>query len=820
MNFPRNQAGRFARARASTLAVAATPAAVADRRSPGNPSRFLRGMGAGGCAALVALLMTTLSANAFAATAPAVTAGHPRLILDAPTLSALRKNAAANTTEWKMLKSVCDSYIGGTVNYPTGTAYPNLPNLGSGYQGESYLPALLSEALCYQTLRTTNTTAAATYGAKAVDILMKMAAPYGSKGWNPNSDDGYAMRFYGVGFGLGYDWLHDLLTPAQRKQVYTTANAWVTSFETKTFEYDHPQSNYFAGYFHAKAAIALGTYGDNPSAPAQWNDWYTNQFAKRVQPFYAQHLAGGGWPEGFGNYATLGIVNMSMPAREVKTATGKDIVHATTARYSYPVANADYMIHFTWPSRAYFDDRDMNHANGSAIGIGMPGTTQVGLAEVILGEIGFWKSPRVGVFHQYLNEISTATKGFDSSDPWLLFLETNPSAPSASLSSLPRSYFAKGMNAVAARSDWGTAASWMSFRAGPYTNSPSQGEQFFDQGSLALTRGNTPLLINASGWMVHGSTGSADEDRIYDDNYGSRDGTLYMGNRQLYNIFHVFRKSGGKIVEGGSQAAATTEDNQVRTHVAAFEDGAHYVYTRAEHIEDMYRKFSAGPAVAAWSREVVYLRPHRFVVHDRTTAGSSAYDQYLAWHFPAAPAKGSAPTGQKRLNLTYNGTYAGAMISVLPTNAATTTVALYPGSKPVKVWQVQERAPVAGLSHQWLNVFDTSSSPTRVASVTPVTVNAGAIVGVRLSGNDGTDVVINSAGAAGKPISGTISYTVPAGAADHVITELAPRTGYSVTVATVNGKQQVKVSSGGTFMVSANGVLAFNVSGGGAVTAN
>ncbi|HEX8779061.1 MAG TPA: hypothetical protein VF738_13180, partial [Rhodanobacter sp.] len=707
MNFPRNvPAGRLACALASNPAVASTVAAAAPR-ALGKPSRFLRGVGAGSCATLLTLLITTLSANAFAATAPAVTAAHPRMILDAPTLSALRQNAAANTPEWQMLKTVCDSYIGGTVNYPTGTAYPNLPNIGSGYQGESYLPALLSEGLCYQTLKTSNPTAAATYGAKAVDILMKMAAPYGSQGENPNVDDGYAIRFYGVGFGLGYDWLYDLLTPAQRTQVYTTANAWVTSFETQTFEYNHPQSNYFAGYFHAKAAIALGTYGDNPSAPAQWNDWYTNQFGQRVQPFYAQHLAGGGWPEGYGNYAPFGILNMTLPAREVMTATGTDIIHATAAPYSFPLDSADYMIQFTWPSRAYFDDRDTNHADGSPVGIGMPGTTQVGLAEMILGEIGFWKSPRVGVFHEYLNEVSTATNGFNSSAPWLLFLETNPAAPTTSLTSLPLSYFAKGMNAVAARSDWGTAASWMSFRAGPYTNAPSQGEEYFDQGSLALTQGNTPLLVNAGGWMVHGPTGSADENLIYNDNYGSSNGTLYMGNRQLYNIFYVFDKSGGTIVEGGSQAAATTEDNQVRTHIAAFEDGGPYVYTRAEHIEDMYRTFSAGPAVAAWSREVVYLRPHRFVVHDRTTAGSSAYDQYLAWHFPAAPAKGSAPTGETRLDVTYNGTYAGAMTSVLPANATTTTVGLYPTSNPAKVWQVQERAPAAGLSQQWLNVFDT-----------------------------------------------------------------------------------------------------------------
>ena len=39
----------------------------------------------------------------------------------------------------------------------------------------------------------------------------------------------------------------------------------------------------------------------------------------------------------------------------------------------------------------------------------------------------------------------------------------------------------------------------MSFRAGPYVNNPGQGEEGFDQGGLALVRGNVPLLVNGTG---------------------------------------------------------------------------------------------------------------------------------------------------------------------------------------------------------------------------------------------------------------------------------------------------------------------------------
>lgn len=748
---------------------------------------------------------------------------HPRLLLDAATLAALRQRATSKTPAWRQLMDACDAYLGGEVNYPTQDAYPNRPNLGAGYEGEEYLPALLNEGLCYQMLKTSNPKTAARYGAKAVDILVKMSAPFvpgsGNLGWNPCTDDGYGIRFYGVGFGLGYDWLYELLTPAQRSQVYTTANAWLTAWERPEpfgcagFEYVHPQSNYFAGYFHAKAAIALATYGENPQAPAEWKDWLDNQFAQRVQPYYARHLAGGGWPEGFGNYAFFGILNMSLPAREVKTATGNDLVHAATP-YRFPLDVADYVMHFTWPSRAYFDDRDTNHSSDDS---SPPGTVPTGMAVEILGELGYWGSPSVGVFHTYLDEVRKATDDFGAGAPWLLFLETDPAAPTVPLNTLPLSYFAPGLGAVAARSDWTTHASWMSFRAAPYVNNPGQGEEGFDQGSLALVHGATPLLVNASGWLVHEPKGTPDENRVYNDLYGKFDGTPYMGNRQLYNIYYVRDMSGSTVRNAYGQVAYTADGNDVRTQVAAYEDGGDYVYVLATHLEDMYRHFPGEPGVAAWSRAIVYLRPNRFVVYDRTRKGDASYDQYLAFHFPANPLAVAAPAGEQRLDVSYHGQYAGAMTTVLPANATTAVTGLYPDDKPVKVWQVQIRPADASVSQRWLTVFDLSPSAAAVAKASPVSVLQGAITGVSLAGSDGNSVVINSAGSSGDAITGVIAYSVIAAATHHVIVGLVPNGHYTIDVSVQGDSQRVSVKPDGPYTASAKGVLDFNVSASGAV---
>jgi hypothetical protein len=155
------------------------------------------------------------------------------------------------------------------------------------------------------------------------------------------------------------------------------------------------------------------------------------------------------------------------------------------------------------------------------------------------------------------------------------------------------------------------------------------------------------------------------------------------------------------------------------------------------------------------------------------------------------------------------------MTTVLPVNATTTTTPLYADAAPVKAWQVQVRAATSNVSQQWLTVFDLSSSAANVATALPVTVVQGAIVGVQLPASDGNSVVISSAGAAGTPIAGSIGYSVPDVAAHHVVTELMPSTGYTVTVTTSGGVQSVSVSVGGTTMSSAKGVLDFNVNASG-----
>ena len=757
---------------------------------------------------------------------------HPRIFLDAPTLATLRSRVAANTPQWKALKATCDSLVGGTVFPPGGNEYPDLPNVGEGYQGSSYMDALMPVGLCYNILKPTDPTSAAKYGAKGIAILQAMSDPSAQ---NPGGvsiyvrDDGYGIRFYGTMMAIGYDWFHDLLTPALQAQLQNTLTTWINTFETSdqiAFEYDQPIGNYYCGYYAAKAYAALAVQGDAPIGDTWWNDWYSRVHNQVVAPFYSLNLANGGWPEGFGNYGPLSILNMSMPALAVRTAKGIDLIHSSTQPYSFPLDNARYLMHFTWPSRTLIDDRDSEQSRGDDL---WPGTPNTGIYSFLAGYLAMWNDPLAPALHKYAREAKAAlmAEGVGPNDTWAEFFFWDDAAPEADYTTTTPSYLAAGTGEVSARTDWSTGATWMSFRGGPYVNNPGAGHQSFDPGTIALVRGNSPLLVNVEGWLAHQPNGDPGENDIYDDNYGN--GTSPSdhshGNRKLYNTFqtrHV--NAAGTILDNFGTESRERSDG-ARTGISRYEDGGSYVMALSLHLEDMYRGFQticskSSSAVSSLSRQVIYLRPSQFVVYDRSTVCDASLDQYLAFHFPASPLEVTAPAaGLHRFDVS-NGAFAGSMTTVLPANAAVTTTDNVANDTQVlgKVWRSEIRPTDASAATRlWLTVFDLSTNSTQVAAATPLTVISGPVTGAVLASPSGNNVTVFGTAAAGTAITGTIAYSVPAASTHHLITDLTPQGNYSVSVSMMGNNHVVTVTSGGSLHASDNGVLSFTVNAAGSL---
>jgi hypothetical protein len=769
----------------------------------------------------------TKSASAAVTIVNPPSSAHPRIILDAPTLATLRSRMQAKTAEWTALKAVCDSYLGGgTVLFPGDNGYPDRPSVGEGYQGDGYMGALMPLGLCYQTVLTSDPATAAKYGAKGVAILMAMSDPNhstvdGRPVWD--RDSGYGIRNFGVAMGIGYDWFHDVLTPVQQSQLQVSLNNWIAGFENDSFEYDHPQGNYFAGYYAAKCMAALAVQGDNPLGDTWWNDWYNHQHLQRVQPYYAANYTGGGWTEGFMQYGVLGSRNQSLPALAVKTAKGLDIIRAAQP-YTYPLDTGRYLMQFTWPTRNVMDDRGELYNTGSTTI--WPGIPRLEAYRFFAGFLAMWGDPAAPMLHKYARDLKPVLDSLQAGDSteWIDFLFWDNNAPEADYAAQPLSYLTPGIGGVAARSDWTAGASFLSFMAGPYVNNPSAAHEPFDKGSLAIERNSNPLLVNPDAWITHEPNGSAGWNVTYDDRFGNWDIDHTLGNRILYNTFQVRNvDSSGGVLDNYGQWAVARADG-VRTQISRFEDGGSYVLAVGQFLEDMYRPFQnvcAGSSpVTSWSRQILYLRPSQYLVYDRTGVCNGSLDRYLAFHFPANPVEVTSPgPGLRRFDVT-NGQFSGAMTTILPAGAKTAVTDRFSADSPTwnKMWRVEVRpASQSNPSQLWMTAFDLAATSAQVAAAGPVSVTSGTAVGALLQSAAGNTAAVFGTASVGTPIAGTLSYTVPAALTRHVITDLAPHAGFTVSVSATGGSHVVTVTPGGSTIATANGVISFSVTAGGAI---
>lgn len=731
--------------------------------------------------------------------------GHPRVLLVPAMLAALRERARKDDPAWRTLRASCAA-LRGPVEWPDGNDYPPWGGIGEGYQGEGYFDALLNLALCYQISLTLDPAAAQAYGQKGAEVLHKMSEPSGPHAINPLRDHGFGIRFFGIGMALGYDWLHPALPAAERARLQAAMARWLSEFDARGFARDHPQGNYFAAYYAAKALTGLVLSGESDLGlgEGQWRDFLSRLHNGMVQPYYAAHLRGGGWPEGW-NYGPRGTMNMLLPALAARTARGVDLLHgggAVRGPFTLAPEQAAYLMHFTWPDRRTVDDRGALHDGKN------PSGASTLLFTFLSGVLHFLEDPIAPTFHAYARAVRTAQG--DKVPPWLEFLFWYDGAQGGDIRRLPRSYLAPGMNMAAMRSSWEEDAVWASFTAGTYVGNPASGEQYFDQGSLAIVRGGRPLLCNAIGALVRHTPGTEDgrgyDNQIYDDIFN-------RGNRTLFNVFYV-----GQPRPYGQ---AAFQPHESRTRIAMYQDGeagSDEVIVRGQDMEDMYRPGGRQRVVESWTRTVVYLRPSVFVISDRTqVAQQVARDQWMAFHFVGRPAAGKGG----RFDVGGGASYAGAATMLLPVGLRTQVVDLFGRGKVHRL----EVRPGDGESVQgWLSVFDAAAGPDKVRAARPIavaagTVRAGEIQGVHLRGGGEDDVVIFAADPDRRG-EGEMHYLVPAGAARHRVLDLQPGAGYRVRVipSGPGGKDhEVRISPGGGRPSSASGVLRFRVDKAGVV---
>ena len=768
---------------------------------------------------------------------------HPRVWLTPPLVAELSQRAAANDPAWLKLRDDCDTLATFTVTPPDGPTYMD-NTINGEYEFSGYFNPAVKLGLCYQVAKLIDGARAAQYGAKERQLLLALSDPVHHG--EPTVDSGYGIRFYVPALALAYDWTYDLLSPVERAQAYTEINRWVASYEATGFNRDFPQGNYFAGYYFAKAVGVLATEGDNPQAVAMWDDWLNRVHYGMVQPYYQQWLAGGGAPDGW-NYGPVETLNMTRALLAASTAKGLDLLHDPNKPMSFPDGHARWMTHFTWPDRKTVNDRGLlytSQPNRPSSDVSAEWATEF---NGLLRGIGGDNAP---IMQKFTGEV----RGFSTnSSNWVEFLYWNPGAPSADYTTGPLSYRTGGDGQAAMRSSWATDAVWGAFQAGPFTGNPDAGEQFPDQGSLAIQRGNIQLLVNADGALTTPTPGTEDTTEsgwtaLFNDVHGTNTDGVVNASKN-FNTYHA--KILADAMYPGSSAGYWGEvsagPGDSHTTLSRFEEGNQYVLMRGASLGDMF--MTGVSPVTGWSRDVAYVRPQLFVVYDRTSVNNTNTDDWMAWHVVSTPTEqAGAPGGTHRFDVLdtrpVNGgnLFRGRVSTVLPDGHKVDIVDIEdngidpteptpdnpdgdPGRPPQpmhKVYRLEvRRADASAGQATWLTVFDASNSPAAAGSAAPLTlanggVRAGDVEGTVISGVNGGNVAVlfSKSGAA---VPGTVSIALPLAATYCLISDLPPGAGYAVSSALVNGAVVLSVAPGGSFTTTSQGSLSFSLDNTGTV---
>jgi hypothetical protein len=699
-----------------------------------------------------------------------------RLYLNNSVLSLLQKRAAGSDPAWIALRAHCDSLAGGTFNLPSGNAYPNFPDVGQGYQGDGYLPEIMSLGLCYRVVRGIDAQAEARYGSAGGHLLTVMATPAASGGQPPSTDSGYGIRNYGVGMATGYDWLRPALSAAQKQSVIATLNAWIDWYDASGFSKSEPIGNYFAGYLLAKTATAIATDTDNAKAAAYWGDVQTRMWLQLAQPAFSSSVKGGGWPEGW-EYGPRAVEEVAKFLWGVKTGKGLD----WWSGLAFARDEASYVRAFAWPSLRHMDDQGTVHSQTRL-------APSVAAARALAGILQYNGDPAAASARSYVADL-VATNG-DEGDAWEKFLYGDSTLATEPYTLDPASYLAGGPGHLAVRSGWRKDAVWGTFVAGAYINAPDSGEQGFNQGAIAVVQGDQPILVNATGWLPQAG-GNAGETFVYDDTWGAK-------TRRLSNTFYV---------AGVAQVPAAPGQSQ--TQLDKYEDQGVFVHARGEHIADMYG--GGGVGVSQFTRDFAYVRPGTFVVYDRTTVGAAA-DQWLAWHTASQPVPAAtADATQSRYDMLVQGSITGSVRTLLPKGAAAATANLVNGA----AWRLEMHAPTQVTTQDWLTVVTAGNAVPEQTRLSRGDGNVvtGALVGVHVLSTPRNAVVLFAGDHAATTTASATRYAVAQTAdADHVIFDMAPSlSGYAVIASVSNGTVTVDVTGGGRFALTAQGTLSFAV---------
>jgi len=651
---------------------------------------------------------------------------HPRILLNAERLAALRGLRAAGAPAWRRLDERCLANSRQTID--------------SGYEAWDWTNATLDLALCHAVApRPDYATAAVRYFRAILDDRYRVGDGAGGDDV-VHHDDGYSIRTRGCFGAIAYDWVHDLpgMTPELRAHAVDRFSVWTKWFSESGYSRDQPIANYYVGWFGAVAFGGIAVDGDDPRA-ADLLRQAQRMYGSELAPAYKRKLGGGDFPEGWQYGDMVGAILAMFTDTESQAADGRPLLDD----FSWLHEAVAYRAHALWPDGKHtFDTGDWSEKPAVA-----PAHTLLALATVLRPS---------DAAQGHARSLARLAEDPDEEWLWLAALADDPSRPTSDPRRGPTSYLAEGTGTLIARTDWSSQAVWVAL-----TSAPSLSDhQHLDAGHVEIVRGGDALVVDAGGYGSYSSLSHnviAIDDKKDNDNYAPNQGTWSDAAR-----IARFEDSGAFVYALADYASAFNPAGYPDDHPqrSVLEAEREIVFSRTP---------VAGSANSA-----------RVVVHDRVTVAKPSYAVTFLLH------GGSAPVARGSTVRFVAGKTAAFATTLLPASAVPAIVReptelgdgpYYANAPPegTSSVRVEVRSPPGDVQRRFLHAVVVAGADDRPA--VPGRLEGEGIDGVAI---DDEAYVFGRGGMQTR--AQPMAYSAPVAAVRHIVASLAPGTRYVVRV--------------------------------------
>jgi hypothetical protein len=411
---------------------------------------------------------------------------------------------------------------------------------------------------------------------------------------------------------LTYDFFFHEISKPDKEKMIEWMNGHLTEFTTDENAFHNSTLSKILCYLR----IAYGTWNDNPKAREFRNYALVKLYEGKIVPVLLEFGAGGGFTE-CGWYSRGSLWHLIQALELARRLEGYD-GYQKTPRFFYQ--RLAYEIFQPYPGLwMYGTERYPVEGDGAAT-YGGHNEYPRHLRNVISQ---YFRGSELSRFVANKNRRGS---NFDARLVDFLY-EEEPEKP-LSLQNFPLAHLASGIGKVYARSDWTDDATWFRFECGDLWNH----HQHFEVGNFEIFR-YEPLATESGEYHDYSSNHSVNwllrtiaHNCILVFQPGEQWSMMRDGGRQKYANDGGQTKKWEWVVDN-LDSWKSRRDQFERGDIVAYENHPEYMYVAG----DCTKAYSPSK-LDMWIRQIVFIRPHTFVIFDRVISTRKEYEKTWLLH--------------------------------------------------------------------------------------------------------------------------------------------------------------------------------------------